>query len=303
MEKEEKWYVAQAAFMTEAIREQVKELDFETFVPVLKTNYEGKVNGKTVQRTANKLLTFNYVFIRGVRKDIEDCLKGITRIHLLYNRPGVAPGKSYGVFERKPMVVSDREMQMFIKTVSLYQNGAPVSDVPEVELQKGDYVRITGGPFEGVEGTLVTRKGKEGGKVVVSVSHLVSVATFDIEPQYIQVLKFSQDNKHIYRKMDNFMPKAKEMLARRKSGGELTSDERDELQSFINSYSCVETDTLNTGAKLKTLIFMAYAALSMDNYAAELFQVLKNEFLPKIKSARLRTLMEEQMGLYTEICS
>lgn len=103
--------------------------------------------------------------------------------------------------------------------------------------------------------------------------------------------------------MDNFMPKAKEMLARRKSGGELTSDERDELQSFINSYSCVETDTLNTGAKLKTLIFMAYAALSMDNYASELFQVLKNEFLPKIKSARLRTLMEEQMGVYTEICS
>ena len=210
---EYKWYVAQAPFMTERIKEKVRELSFETFVPTLKTTYEGKVNGKSVVRTANKLLTFNYVFVRGEQRAIEEELKGITRLHLIYKRPGVSKGKSYGNFIRTPMVITDREMDMFIKTVSLYQNGAPIVDISERELQKGDVVRVTGGPFAGVEGVLVTQKGKEGGKVVVNISHLVSVTTVDIEPQYIQVVKFSNENKHIYRKMDAFQPKVKELSA------------------------------------------------------------------------------------------
>ena len=35
MINEEKWYVAQAAFMTVSIREEVEKLPFKTFVPVL----------------------------------------------------------------------------------------------------------------------------------------------------------------------------------------------------------------------------------------------------------------------------
>ena len=58
--------------MTERIKEKVRELSFETFVPTLKTTYEGKVNGKSVVRTANKLLTFNYVFVRGEQRAIEE---------------------------------------------------------------------------------------------------------------------------------------------------------------------------------------------------------------------------------------
>lgn len=298
---EYKWYVAQAPFMTERIKEKVRELSFETFVPTLKTTYEGKVNGKSVVRTANKLLTFNYVFVRGEQRAIEEELKGITRLHLIYKRPGVSKGKSYGNFIRTPMVITDREMDMFIKTVSLYQNGAPIVDISERELQKGDVVRVTGGPFAGVEGVLVTQKGKEGGKVVVNISHLVSVTTVDIEPQYIQVVKFSNENKHIYRKMDAFLPKVKAMIGKRSGGIRLEEEERVELQKFLNSYAEAETGTLNSAAKLKTLVFMAYIALGMDDYAARCYRLLREEILPKIKGERVKVLIEEQLQMYQEL--
>lgn len=287
--------------MTERIKEKVRELSFETFVPTLKTTYEGKVNGKNVVRTANKLLTFNYVFVRGEQRAIEEELKGITRLHLIYKRPGVSKGKSYGNFIRTPMVITDREMDMFIKTVSLYQNGAPIVDISERELQKGDVVRVTGGPFAGVEGVLVTQKGKEGGKVVVNISHLVSVTTVDIEPQYIQVVKFSNENKHIYRKMDAFLPKVKAMIGKRSGGICLAEEERVELQKFLNSYAEAETGTLNSAAKLKTLVFMAYIALGMDDYAARCYRLLREEILPKIKGERVKVLIEEQLQMYQEL--
>lgn len=287
--------------MTERIKEKVRELSFETFVPTLKTTYEGKVNGKSVVRTANKLLTFNYVFVRGEQRAIEEELKGITRLHLIYKRPGVSKGKSFGNFIRTPMVITDREMDMFIKTVSLYQNGAPIVDISERELQKGDVVRVTGGPFAGVEGVLVTQKGKEGGKVVVNISHLVSVTTVDIEPQYIQVVKFSNENKHIYRKMDAFLPKVKAMIGKRSGGICLAEEERVELQKFLNSYAEAETGTLNSAAKLKTLVFMAYIALGMDDYAARCYRLLREEILPKIKGERVKVLIEEQLQMYQEL--
>lgn len=300
MINEEKWYVAQAAFMTLAIREEVERLPFETFVPILVSSNEKKGDA-TSKRQAGKLLTFNYVFIRGKRKEVENSLRFINRLHLLYSRPGVAQGKSYGNYERKPMSVNDAEMEMFIRTVSLYQNGAPITDFDTHDIEKGDFVRIIGGTFKGVEGVLETHKGKVGGKVVVSISHLVSVKTLDIEPEYIQVIKFSSENKHIYRKMDTYLPKVKQALDKRASHIELDEAESKELRSFINLYSVAETETQNTTVKLRALIFMSYAALGIDDYASEIYQELKNKYLPKLKSERIRALVCDAIETYKNI--
>jgi transcription antitermination factor NusG len=295
-----RWFVAQAPYMTESIRENVQNLGYETFVPILKATDDDE--NKAVKRKTSKMLTFNYVFIRGERRQIEDSLRNISRIHLLYHRPGVAPGKSYGNYERKPMVVTDREMEMFRRTVSLYQNGgAPMVDVDERELQSGDLVRITGGLFAGVEGILKTKKGKEGGKVIVSISHLVSVSTVNIEPQYIQVIKFSSENKHIYRKLDTMLAKAKLLMAKRANGEELTETEQLDMQQFINNYSMAETETQNMDAKLKTLTFMAYVVLGIYDYANNAYRQLVNDVLPRMKSVRIKSLIEEQMQLYQKI--
>ena len=301
MINEEKWYVAQAAFMTVSIREEVEKLPFKTFVPVLVSSPDKKKGTATATRQTGKLLTFNYVFIRGKRTEVEEALRYINRIHLLYSRPGVAQGKSYGNFERKPLSVGDAEMEMFIRTVSLYQNGAPITDFDTHDIEKGDYVRVIGGTFKGVEGVLETHKGKVGGKVVVSISHLVSVKTLDIEPEYIQVIRFSSENKHIYRKMDNFLPKVSQAVDMRLSGVELDENMSRELRSFINLYSVAETETQNTTVKLRTLIFLSYVALGIDDYANEIYHELKKNYLPRLKSERVKTLVCDALGKYEKI--
>ena len=297
MTDEIKWYVAQAAFMTEEIKNRVEELEFQTFVPTLVTKHDGEPR----RRTTSRLLTFNYVFIRGERRKIEENIKHITRLHLLYHRPGVAPGKSYGNFERKPMVVSNREMEMFIRVVSLYKNGAPMEDIKDAKLKKGDEVRIIGGPFAGVEGVLVTTKGKKGGKVVVSLSNLVAVSTLDVEPENLQVIRFASDNKHLYRMMDTFLPWAEGVWRKRLDGEVITDDERDKMERFVNSYSNTEADTNNTAAKLQTLLFMAYVVLGLHEYASKAYSRLNTEVLPLLKSERFRTLVIRPLEDYQQM--
>lgn len=296
--EDRKWFVAQAPFMTEGIREQVAALKEETFIPILKVNND---KGITSKRNT-KLLTFNYVFIRGNKKDIEEKLKKITRIHLLYHRPGVAPGKSYGNYERKPMVVNDREMVMFMKIVSLYQNGTPVADIQERELQKGDKVRIIDGPFKGIEGTLITSKGKKGGKVIVSLSKIVNVSTLDIEPQYIQVIQFADEKKHLYKMLDSFVIKAEHAWNKKLDGEELNEEEKNQMEIFLNNYD-LQIESKNIEAKFQTLRFIAYAVLGIESQAAEMYRYLCESIMPKLSGARIKTFVNEHLRQYETFCT
>ena len=54
MINEEKWYVAQAAFMTVSIREEVEKLPFKTFVPVLVSSPDKKKGTATTTRQTGK---------------------------------------------------------------------------------------------------------------------------------------------------------------------------------------------------------------------------------------------------------
>ncbi len=292
------WYVAQAPFMTDAIKEQIEGLDQETFIPLLKAgeSSEGKKN-------KSRMLTFNYVFIRGERHRIEDDIRFIPRLHLLYHRPGVALGKSYGNYERKPMTVPDREMNMFRRLVSLYQNGAPIADVEQPEIQQGDEVRIIDGPFKGIEGHLVTTKGKKGGKVVVSVSNLVAVTTLDIKPEYLQVINFSGNGKHHYRIMDKFQPLIEAAWNKQLNAISLTTEERATLERFVNSYSDVTGNTINTESRHKTLIFMALAALGLHDLALKHYRHLEKELITKLKSEKVKQFVEQHLAQYHNIHS
>ena len=59
----------------------------------------------------------------------------------------------------------------------------------EIDLTRGDKVRIHGGPFDGVEGTFVKVQGKRRRMVVVSIPTLTSVATLEFEPDLLEPIK------------------------------------------------------------------------------------------------------------------
>ena len=215
---------------------------------------------------------------------------------MLYHSPSRDAKSNTKDTQYRPMIANDREMEMFIKAASFYTQGAPLT-VPDRKLMmKGDRVRIIDGPFKGVEGTLISQQGKDGGKVVVSIGDLVSVPTLDISPENIQVIRFAHGNKHIYKKMDSFKPRVEKALKKRSCGEELQEEEKDAIENFIKRFSSVETDTVNTEARLTMLVLLGYYALQMPKETRMYFLKLRDEILPRVKSERIKEKIQQCLG-------
>lgn len=88
---------------------------------------------------------------------------------------------------RKPMTVSEAEMERFIRAVSL-------SDSPKYYLPQeitpdmyGRRICIVGGPFDGYEGTLLTTRGSRVRRLLVELPGLLAVGV-EVSKEYIQVV-------------------------------------------------------------------------------------------------------------------
>lgn len=268
-------------------------LPFEYFAPM--SEKKMVVKGKDVKR--NVPLALNYVFFHTDDfQFLRSMIRDMSRVTMLYHSPSRDAKSNTKDTQYRPMIANDREMEMFIKAASFYTQGAPLT-VPDRKLMmKGDRVRIIDGPFKGVEGTLISQQGKDGGKVVVSIGDLVSVPTLDISPENIQVIRFAHGNKHIYKKMDSFKPRVEKALKKRSSGEELQEEEKDAIENFIKRFSSVETDTVNTEARLTMLVLLGYYALQMPQETRMYFLKLRDEILPRVKSERIKEKIQQCLG-------
>ena len=79
-------------------------------------------------------------------------------------------------------------MANFIKAAGHYEEDLTYYSPDEIQLEKGTRVRVIGGVFNGVEGTLMKVKGKRSKRVVISVDGVVALSVAEIEPELIQVL-------------------------------------------------------------------------------------------------------------------
>lgn len=87
------------------------------------------------------------------------------------------------------LVVPDKEMDAFIRVASQYEEDILYFSPDEIDLRKGMRVRIHGGAFDQVEGTLLKVKGKRRKRVVIKLEHVTAIAAAEIEPELIEVLK------------------------------------------------------------------------------------------------------------------
>ena len=88
----------------------------------------------------------------------------------------------------KILQVPEREMERFIDSSTKMKNDITYFQPEEVELKKGDKVRIVGGLFDGYEGTLLKAKGRAKRMFLINFEMLGAIGTH-IEPQYIKVIK------------------------------------------------------------------------------------------------------------------
>ena len=88
----------------------------------------------------------------------------------------------------KILQVPTREMERFIDSSTKMHDDIAYFRPEEVDLQKGDRVRIVGGVFDGYEGTLLKAKGRAKRMFLINFEMLGALGTH-IEPQYIRVIK------------------------------------------------------------------------------------------------------------------
>ena len=85
------------------------------------------------------------------------------------------------------LIVSDDNMDSFIKLSSQYEDSIEYYKPEEINLEKGTKVRIHGGKFDGAKGIFVRVEGKRNRRVVVVLDGLMAAAA-EVDPDLVEVL-------------------------------------------------------------------------------------------------------------------
>ncbi len=118
------------------------------------------------------------VFVRAAQRRLADFKK--RHNFLQFAVSGRSSGPEY-------MVVSDSEMESFVRVASSPEAG-PVFCLPEeVDLARGAKVRIHGGCLDGVSGVFVRMQGGRERRLVVVLEGIMAVAA-SVRPDLIEIL-------------------------------------------------------------------------------------------------------------------
>lgn len=173
--EETKWYALRS--MRRSVlgcKSILTDLHIEHFIPMTKVKIRTP-SGRF--RWDEQPLAFNYVFVHSTAAALSD-LKQTRLPNLCYlMRPDE---KSFNA----KVIVPDDQMRNFIAIAGTSEERVLYLPCSEVDLVRGDSVRITGGTFEGVEGIYQRIKGVRDKQVVVYIEGLVAVATATI-PAYL----------------------------------------------------------------------------------------------------------------------
>lgn len=161
------WYVLRVTYQREiAASKQLDEMGVENFVPTIRVKIRNE-KGLAIGWKTDPLV-HNYIFVRDTYNNILAIKQG----KLDYLRFVMEKNVESGNYE--PQYVPDKQMSDFIKVVRTM--GSKPLD-PDIDLRKGDKVRILTGPFEGVEGMYVKMPNRHEKRVVVKIEGVAAVAT------------------------------------------------------------------------------------------------------------------------------
>lgn len=174
----EQWFVLRAIFKKElAVRDALRQAGLTCYVP-LRYRVETQ-RGRKVRRLVPAITEL--VFVRGTEEAVRNA-KGMLRETCYWL---VRPVQ--GQQRPEKIVVSDRDMQNFIRVTQQTEANVLYFRPDEVSLSKGDHIRIHGGVFDGVEGVLLKVKGRRDKQLVVTIPDL-AIAAVSIHPEVVEVV-------------------------------------------------------------------------------------------------------------------
>ena len=184
--KEVAWYVLRVTYQREiTAAKALEELQIEHYVPTVRTRIRNEKGVSIGWKT--EPLIHNYIFIH----DSYENILTLKQTKLDYLR--FMMGKDDEGMVSVPQYVPDKQMADFMKVVRT-MGSKPVD--PNIDLRKGDRVRILTGPFEGVEGIYVRMPNRHEKRVVIKIEGIAAVATIALNASDVEKLEPIKKEKH-----------------------------------------------------------------------------------------------------------
>lgn len=287
------WYLLKthSASTVLSFRDRFRDAGIEVYLPTIQKVEHTRLGEKVVE----KPVMFSYIFMRSEEGRVVEFEKEY--------RPKLTAiwRKSKSKMDRtRLLVIPDKQMQMFMQTVGQYQNDVPFLQPSSDMLEKGDKVRIIGGPFEGVEGILLSQQGKDGGRILVRISDVLAVPTLEIEPQMIEVLKFAKGSHHFYQKMNSLAPRVEKAIELKRQGHLIPIELTQAINIFVKRFRNLQTSTLNSRVRFLSMLLQCYLILNLFEDAKKIKYEIEN-LQPRLKSESMLALSAEAFNIYNQL--
>lgn len=180
---EMQWFVLRVKWVpVERVEQLLKDEGVETFIPrryMLRKDPYGRKH-RVLKNVLPELVFVHstYNFLQPFNKRVQ------TKYGLAVFFCKVRDGEQNHV-----MVVPERQMAPFIKAVTEMEGRITYLQPDELELQKGDMVRVHGGPLDGFTGEVVRLKGKRKKRLVLRLMDFAAISISTVEPEYVELIK------------------------------------------------------------------------------------------------------------------
>lgn len=170
--EEELWYAMRATYRRgQQARELLENAGAKCFIPM---KWEEKsVRGRKVRRYTP--VAGNLIFVYGRQSVIQNVKSRAEYLQYMTDSRS-----------REKITVPEEQMQQFIAAVGSYNEQFIFLKASDIDLTKGEKVRITGGEFEGRTGTFMRVKGAREKRVVVAIPGVMAVAYAAIHPSLVE---------------------------------------------------------------------------------------------------------------------
>lgn len=170
------WYALKVFFnRIFEVEDYLKQRGVDSYIPC-ETVFVIQKNG--TKRRVRKPVISSLLFFHSTEQqalEVQSQLKG--RVMLYVKRDDLF---------RKPIVIQDKEMEIFMLVTSSGEKGLDYFGDDNVKFHKGEHVRVIGGTFKGAEGYICRIKGNH--RLIVTVQGICAVATSYIPQCFLQKL-------------------------------------------------------------------------------------------------------------------
>ncbi len=257
------------------------ENEFEYFAP---SYIEAKeVDGRLV--TTKTSLLYNYFFIHANEDEIFKLKRNEPQYNFLHK---ITRKDDTYYFP----YVKDEIIQALQWISRSYSGFIPLYLLDQTLLLKGDRIRITKGPFKGVEARLVTRPGSAVKEIMVFVDNWMCVPLMNVRPSQYEIIDINDngqkqetydlDNQHLAQKLH-------EALCRHLEGG-ATDEDRKLAQDTFDRLAAVVVDTAILRCKLYSFLLPACKILENKEKLDGLLKIIQ-VMIPNIKAVQSLALL------------